>query len=269
MIKAFLKKKVSEARRRELRKIQRNFIQDIKALGCGSNLNKLARIYGTDKIDGHFYTQHYMTHLKKFRCKRINLLEIGVGGYDNPYKGGHSLRMWKRYFPFGKIYSMDVYDKSFLQEKRIKIYKGSQVDKDFLDKVVSEIDGLDVIIDDGSHINEHVIQTFNYLFPLLKDGGLYIIEDVQTSYWEFFGGDSRNLNNPKTMMAYFKSLTDSLNHEEFLLRDYLPNYFDKKIISMHFYHNMIFIYKGNNDEKSNLVDGNVNYKGKPYRFEQE
>jgi len=129
-----------------------------------------------------------MTHLNKFKYKRINLLEIGVGGYEDPYSGGESLRMWKKFFPFGKIFSLDIYDKSSLQENRIQIFKGSQVDKDFLEKVTAEIGEINVIIDDGSHINKHVIETFKLLFPKLKDGGIYVIEDMQTSYWKDFGG---------------------------------------------------------------------------------
>jgi demethylmacrocin O-methyltransferase len=54
-------------------------------------------------------------------------------------------------------------------------------------------------------------------------------------------------------MDFFKSLADCLNHQEYLIPDYKPSYFDKKIISMHFYHNLIFVYKGDNNEKSNLV----------------
>ena len=107
-----------------------------------------------------------------------------------------------------------------------------------------------IIIDDGSHINEHVIETFNLLFPKLKDGGVYVIEDTQTSYWEEYGGDGTDLNNPKTMMNYFKGLTDCLNHQEFITPAHQPDYFDKKIVSMHFYHNLIFIYKGDNNEQS-------------------
>lgn len=57
-------------------------------------------------------------------------------------------------------------------------------------------------------------------------------------------------------MNYFKSLTDSLNNQEFIIPDYEQSYFDKTIISMHFYHNLIFIYKGNNDEKSNVIVNN-------------
>lgn len=76
--------------------------------------------------------------------------------------------MWKKYFPFANIYDIDIYDKSQLQESRIKIFKGSQVDEKFLNGIVNEIGELDVIIDDGSHINEHIIFTFNMLFPKLK-----------------------------------------------------------------------------------------------------
>jgi len=234
----------------------RNLINDIKAIGSGKNLNKLGKIYGTDKKGTHFYTSHYMTHLERFKYRRINLLEIGVGGYENPHLGGKSLRMWKKYFAFGNIFSIDIYDKSSLQEDRITTFKESQIDKIFLNKVTEKIGAIDIIIDDGSHINEHVIEAFNILFPILQDGGIYVIEDTQTSYWDEFGGDSKDLKNPKTIMNYFKSLTDSLNNQEFLIPNYKQNYFDKKIVSMHFYHNLIFIYKGNNDEKSNLVVNN-------------
>ena len=125
-----------------------------------------------------------------------------------------------------------------------------------MNEVINEIGDLDIIIDDGSHINEHVIKTFNLLFPKLKDGGIYVIEDTQTSYWDDFGGDSQDLDNSKTLMNFFKSLTDTLNNKEFIIPGYKQSYFDKKIISMHFYHNLIFIYKGDNNEESNVVVNN-------------
>jgi demethylmacrocin O-methyltransferase len=234
----------------------KNLLNNIKSIGYGYNLTKLGQIYGTDKTGSHFYTPHYETHFKRFKYKRINLLEIGVGGYERPDLGGESLRMWKRYFPFANIYSIDIYDKNKIQEKRITIFKGSQIDSSFLNSVINEIGELDIIIDDGSHINKHVIMSFKILFPKLKDGGVYVIEDTQTSYWKDYGGDSINLNNPNTTMNFFKKLTDSLNNKEFIKPGYQPNYFDRKIISIHFYHNLIFIYKGNNDEESNIVVNN-------------
>jgi hypothetical protein len=53
--------------------------------------------------------------------------------------------------------------------------------------------GFDIIIDDGSHVNEHVITTFEYLLPILNNEGLYVIEDTQTAYWPEYGGSSHHL----------------------------------------------------------------------------
>jgi demethylmacrocin O-methyltransferase len=231
-------------------------LRSIKALFFMSNLDELASIHKTDKNRCHFYTQHYQKHFKPYKYKKINFLEIGVGGYDNPLYGGQSLRMWKTFFPFAKIFSVDIFDKSFLQEKRIKIFKGSQVDLDFLEDVCNQAGAFDLIIDDGSHINEHVIKSFEFLFPKLKTGGIYVIEDTQTSYWEKYGGSSVNLNKEGTIYHYFKSLIDCLNNEEFMIPDYIKSYYDKNIVSIHFYHNMIFVYKDSNFEKSNYLFNN-------------
>ncbi len=227
--------------------------EKIGAAPFSENLAGLARIYRTDKAIGHNYIPHYVTHLKKYRNKRIKLLEIGVGGYDKPGMGGNSLRMWQNYFSQGQIYAIDIYDKSAQENERIKIFQGSQVDKDFLKEVLDETGPLDIIIDDGSHLNEHVIKTFEILFPVLKNGGTYVIEDTQTSYWPEMGGSSKDLKLPGTMMNFFKQLTDSLNYEEYLTDNYQPSYYDRHIVGMHFYHNLIFLEKGSNNEGSNIV----------------
>lgn len=216
------------------------------------NLDMLARVYKSDKCGKHFYTRHYQTHFKKLKFKRIKLLEIGVGGYHHPDIGGNSLRMWKRYFPFGKIFSIDIYDKSCFDERRIKIFQGNQTDENLLNRIISQVGEPNIIIDDGSHINKHVIKTFEILFPKLKNGGIYVIEDTQTSYWSDYGGDSENLDNPSTIMNYFKKLTDCLNHQEFVRSNYSASYFDKNIYSIRFYHNLIFVFKEPNNESSGV-----------------
>lgn len=93
-----------------------------------SDLDFLAMYFGTDKFGKHFYTRNYKTYFEKFRNKKIKLLEIGVGGYDNPKAGGESLKMWKAYLKKAEIFAINLYDKSPLESKRIKIFKGSQVD---------------------------------------------------------------------------------------------------------------------------------------------
>lgn len=222
------------------------------------DLPALAHLYGTDKHGDHNYAVHYQHHFEPLRGRKLNILEIGIGGYDDPEKGGASLRMWKTYFPKSNIFALDIYDKSTHNESRIKTFKGSQVDNLFLKQVVDEIGTIDLIIDDGSHLNEHVKETFRILFPKLALGGIYVIEDLQTSYWDepvagVEWGGSKDLNAPHTSMNFLKGLIDGLNHAEFMYKDREPTYFEKHIVSLHFYHNIAFIYKGLNDEKSNLL----------------
>lgn len=244
--KLFIQNNLKTSQRRKLRSLIANLIGTFFPF----NLKILAQLYGTDKWGRHFYTYHYQLHLRKFKFENIKLLEIGVGGLKNPSSGGNSLRMWKKYFPFGKIYSVDIFDKSEIQEKRIKIFRGNQADNEFLLNLINEIGEVDIIIDDGSHINEHVINTFNLLFPRLKDGGVYIVEDTETSYRDDYGGDSKNLHNQYTTMNYFKSFPDLINYKEFVNTDYLENNLKHLITSIHFYHNLIVIYKGDNSEQS-------------------
>ena len=248
-IPSILKSRLSSRQKKSIR----SFLTELRTFGRGNNLDKLAEIYQTDKYGQHFYTPHYSRHFKHLKYKKVKVLEIGVGGYENPDEGGNSLRMWRRYFPFGKIYSIDIHEKSCHNEKRIKIFRGSQVDEAFLMNIMKEIKEPDIIIDDGSHLNDQVLSSFKILFPRLKEGGIYVIEDTQTSYWKEFGGESPEDVKADTTMNFLKKLTDGLNYKEFILAGYTPSYLDQNITSLHFYHNLVFIYKGKNEEESNLV----------------
>jgi demethylmacrocin O-methyltransferase len=185
----------------------------------------------------------------------MSLLEIGVGGYEKPQSGGGSLRLWRSYFPFSRIYALDINDKSPHEERRIKIFQGSQSDPAFLKEVVAKTGPLDVVIDDGSHFSNDVITSFEFLFPQLKSGGVYVIEDTQTSYWNECGGNMDKA--ARTTMNYFRNLVDGLNYEEFPIPRYEPTYLEKNIVSIHFYHNIIFIEKGENTKGSNVLVNNT------------
>lgn len=221
------------------------------------DLTKLAIKYGTDKWGKHSYTPIYHKIFQELRYKNLNVFEIGVGGYGRLNEGGESLRMWKEYFPSSQIWSIDIYDKSAFIEDRINIFRGNQIDEPFLKELVQKIGVIDIIIDDGSHWNEHVIKSFQILFPLLKDGGIYIVEDTQTSYWKDHGGETHNSQNMHLSMNYFKSLTDGLNHKEYNSPGYQATYFDQNIIEIRFLHNLIIIYKGKNLEESNIIKNNI------------
>jgi hypothetical protein len=215
-------------------------------LFLGSNLPGLAIFYGTDKWGVHWYAKHYETHFRPIRKKRLNLLEIGIGGGEDAELGGGSLRMWKDYFPRANVYGIDLYDKHRHDEHRIKTFQGSQADNDFLGRVLRQIGGIDIVIDDGSHQNAHVLSTFNFLFPKLSRDGIYVIEDIQTSYWRRYGGSSSDGEKTGTTMEFLKHRVDGINYEEFEDPEYSPNDFDKEIVSIHFYHNLAFIQKGVN-----------------------
>jgi len=134
----------------------------------------------------------------------LRFLEIGV------WKGG-SLEMWRSYF--GKeavIFGIDIDPKCMaFNDGQAQVRIGSQADAQFLRSVVEEMGGVDIILDDGSHIGEHQRASFETLFPLLADDGIYVVEDTHTSYWRetFQGG----LHRPGTFIEFTKSLIDDMH----------------------------------------------------------
>jgi hypothetical protein len=115
-------------------------------------LAEIAKKYGTDKINKYAVYERYLASV---RNEPVNFFEIGIGGYDDPKAGGASLRMWKEYFPAGKIFGLDYHDKSAHAEDRIRIYKGSQTDEAVLRGIAKDIGRIDIILDDGSHVSPH------------------------------------------------------------------------------------------------------------------
>lgn len=245
-----LKSRLSEKQYHNLKEIWLKAKHFIGQYWFPWDLYRVALYYESDKWDrdglGHGYARHYVQYFKPLRKKRLNILEIGIGGYEWPTLGGETLRVWKTYFPKSQIFGLDYFDKKYHEESRINIFQGSQADTKVLETIYEAMGSMDIIIDDGSHLNEHVIFTFEKLFPLLKSGGIYVVEDTLTSYSPASGGDFKNLNNPSTSVGYFKKLVDGLNYKEFESQGVVDNYFSKNITSIHFYHNIIFIMKGEN-----------------------
>jgi hypothetical protein len=130
----------------------------------------------------HNYHEIYNVYLQKYRNQPISLLEIGLS-INRHSPGTSSLHIWEEYFPEGKIVGVDIdpYCEIYKTNKN-HIHIGSQNDSEFLSKVAEQHGGFDVIIDDGSHINQYTINAFNTLWPHLKSGGSYIIEDLHCSY---------------------------------------------------------------------------------------
>lgn len=210
------------------------------------SLTELAQLFGTDKWGRHRYTPHYEAHLGRLKRRSFALLEIGVGGYAQERQGGASLRMWKAYFARAQVLGLDIEDKSFVDEERIRTYRGSQTDTALLDRILAE-HPVSVVIDDGSHRSEHVLATFAHVFPRLPSGAVYAIEDTETSYWSDYGGSTAA--GAPTTMNLVKGLLDSLNYEEFTARDHVPTPVELGVTAVHAYHNLVFVEKGHNAER--------------------
>ena len=199
------------------------------------NLVDIGKKYPSSKnISG--FIQLYDKYFTPYRDLEINILEIGV---DN----GDSLRIWREYFSKANICGIDI-DKKNFRINNTNILQGDQSDLNFLKSLVSEYKKFDIIIDDGSHQAKHIIASFNYLFNYLSDNGLYVIEDLQTSYIPRYGGSRINLKKKKSSMNFIKSLTDSINYEKNNRPFFKKNKFDGLIKSINFHQNIVFIYKG-------------------------
>jgi hypothetical protein len=163
--------------------------------------------------------------------------------------------MWLDFFKNANIYGIDINDKDFIY-KRGQIFKGDQSNKNDLENVVNKIGKCGFIIDDGSHVPKHQLDTFNYLFDKCLDyGGIYIIEDIETSYWKKSKLYGYNINsgylNEKSIIEIFKNSLDIVNSEfltddnkKFLKKHSKINYENLKYISMiTFGYNCIIIKK--------------------------
>ncbi len=145
------------------------------------------------------YFPEYDFCLAKYKDRPIRILEIGIS------KGG-SLAMWLKYFSDAEmVVGIDIDQACLKFEKaNIKVYIGDQADVSFLERVSREAGPFDIIIDDGGHMMSHNIISFETLFPLLSDGGVYVIEDLHTSYWPAFQ------NYPQTTVSFLKNRIDDL-----------------------------------------------------------
>ncbi len=86
---------------------------------------------------------------------------------------------------------------------------GSQTDRTFLESVVTEMGGVDIVLDDGSHHMDHIPQSLKYLFPKLNNGGIYMIEDLHSAYWKSFGG---GYNSEQNFFHLVSEMVNDMHH---------------------------------------------------------
>lgn len=150
-------------------------------------LCKLGAWYRTDKVEPG-YTKFYNALFGNKRDEVLKVLEIGIGSLEAmkhvpDYIVGASLFMWRDYFPHAEIYALDNNIASVLamaNVSRMHAMHCDQANAGQLDVVKCSAGyGFDLILDDGDHRAASQLPAFHALFPLLKPGGIYIIEDAE------------------------------------------------------------------------------------------
>ena len=144
------------------------------ATGPDATLDDLGRAYGTGKVV-HGYLPIFERWMEPFRLDAFDLLEIGV------YQGA-SIRMWHDYFPNARIVGLDIKNvEPTLSLPRYTFVQGNQGDQELLRQLARDF-RFRVIVDDGSHRWSHQINAFETLFPKMTPNGIYICEDLLTSF---------------------------------------------------------------------------------------
>lgn len=208
----------------------------LREIGDKTNTDKARHSYkGMSYLD--IYESFFHDKRNEVKC----FVEIGV-------LNGSSVKMWSEYFPNATIYGIDINPECKKYETdRIKIIIGDQNNNSFLSELEKTLPEIDILLDDGSHITKHQINTFNILYKKVKKNGLYIIEDLRNSYEEFF--NHHNVREIWPGMKYndendnLKNYRAEFNNWAFdKIKELDFHKLDMNLFSVHFYP-MIIIFE--------------------------
>ncbi|MFT3903303.1 MAG: class I SAM-dependent methyltransferase [Niabella sp.] len=195
------------------------------------------------------YPEIYDNYFSKYRGTDVVFLEIGISH-------GGSLKFWREYFgDKARIYAVDVNPKcKQFEAERTKIFIGSQEDPVFLEELKRQIPPLDILLDDGGHTMKQQIVTFNLMFDHVKENGVYMCEDVHTSYMRDYGG---RLKGKTTFIEFCK------NHIDDLYACFMPAKEKKKhatkitteVWGIHFYNSIVVYLKKKMKEPVSVSKG--------------
>lgn len=212
-------------------------------------LDEIMLLVRTDKASKfHNYTPVYEHYFEPYRQDHFTFLELGLGDKASLNREGEDLFAFQEYFPNAWIIGIDNDVNKLYSDKRIRTYCCDQTDEEKLKEIIKNEGNPFVILDDCSHHREPTIRSFEILFPLLKSGGFYCIEDLQTAYFPSWGGDETVFDfNKDTVMNYFFKVCHYVNlkrQETFQIPPniIIPEIY-KTIKSVCFYHGQIIITK--------------------------
>lgn len=192
------------------------------------------------------YPDVYERHFSRFRGRPIRMLEIGV------FQGG-SLEIWRDYFgPEATIFGIDINPECANRvDAPNQVRIGSQADPAFLRSVVAEMGGIDIVLDDGSHIAKHQEASLKTLLPLLASDGVYAIEDMHTAYWQ--GGYGGGYRRSGTAVEWAKSIVDDMHGWYHNRGSRLID--ASQVTGVHFYDSIAVIEKGSKAAPRHIAVG--------------
>lgn len=181
------------------------------------------------------YFDIYEFWFRRYKNQPLVILEIGV------YQGG-SLNLWRDYFgKEARIYAIDINPacKQF-ESENTEIFIGSQEDRNFLRDLKSKIPKVDIVIDDGGHTMNQQKVSFEELYEHIKDDGIYLCEDLHTSYWKNYGGGYKK---SESFIEYSKNFIDQINAWHSRDARLKINAFTRSTYSLHYYDSILVIQK--------------------------
>lgn len=175
------------------------------------NLTDLADRFGSDKgSTKHRYTELYQMLFLPFRDRKINFLEMGLligapeHGKDKDRETNDlpSIRMWLEFFSKANIHGLDISDFSWFDHNRFKFFRCDMDTREKIETATADMPAMDIVIDDASHASHHQQNAFLELFPKLKSGGLYLIEDLR---WQPQGMEKAGITKTADMFQQYQT----------------------------------------------------------------
>lgn len=187
--------------------------------------------YGSDK-DRNGYSHLYSILFDHLKNESLNVLEIGIGTMvagatssmkhymPDSYRPGASLRAWNEYFVNSNIYGVDITEDTQFREDRITTFLCDSTNSVAVNELMNSLNmQFDIIIDDGWHLDRAQTQTLVNFWPYLKEGGLYVIEDI-------YPGSSLNSTTPyviKNLIGNYEHFFVGLKNNQCVIRKKLIN----------------------------------------------
>jgi hypothetical protein len=196
------------------------------------------------------YFPIYDRHLAPYRGSTTRVLEIGV------YRGG-GLAMLSHYLgPAAQIVGVDIDESARTGAGHHVVEIGDQEDPVFLSSVAERHGPFDIVIDDGGHTMRQQIRSVETLFPLLTDGGVYIVEDCHTSYWAPYADPS---DPAATFVAWVKDRIDDLHAYHHSTELDLATPWQTDLAAVHAYDSVIVLDKARRLAPFSEVSGTSDY----------